>query len=715
MYTPERERELIERTRRYLKDLNKLKGASREEAEKFIEELREVIRYHDYKYYVQASPVISDYEYDQLFRLLRDLERKYPSLVSPDSPTQRVASEISGSFPEVSHYAPMLSLDNAYGEEELIDFDRRVRELTGEEEIEYSVEPKYDGAGIALVYENDIFVRGATRGDGEVGEDITPNLRTIKSIPLRADFSAFGIRLIEIRGEVLISRDEFRKMNEERLEEGLTPFANPRNASAGSIRLQNPAEVAKRKLHAVVYQVSYVEPEFSFPKTHYEAIKMLHLLGFKTPFPDMKVFSDIRRVLDYCREWEERRDEYPYELDGMVIKVNKRSLYESLGFTSHHPRWAIAYKFKARQATTQIIEVIFNVGRVGTVTPVAKLEPVQIGGVTVSSVSLFNEDFVREKDIRVGDMVLVERAGDVIPYVVEVIKEARKGDEKPIIYPEKCPSCGSKIVKLPGEVAWRCINISCPAQVIARLKHWGSREAMDIRGLGEQTAKALYAHNLVKDVGDLYFLKPFDFAKLPGFADRSAMNLYEAIQNSKNRGLDRVLYGIGIRYVGLTTARKLAQAIESIWDLRSMGEEKIMEIEGIGEIVARSIKEFFSREENLKVIEKLEKAGVKLRRDRLEIEGPLRGKVFVFTGSLDSFSREKVGEIVERLGGTFSNSVTSKTTYLVVGKDPGRTKIEKAKKLGIQTLTEQEFIEMIRTFGDPEQLVSEKQSQRTLF
>ncbi len=715
MYDAERERELIEKTKDYLKRIEQLRKATKESAKEFIEDLREIIRYHDYKYYVQTSPVISDYEYDQLFRLLRDIEKKYPDLITPDSPTQRVASEISGAFPEVSHYAPMLSLDNAYGEEELRDFDRRVRELSGADSVEYSVEPKYDGAGIALVFEKDLFVRGATRGDGEVGEEITNNLRTVRSIPLRADFSSYGIRLIEIRGEVLMSKEEFKKINEERLEEGLSPFANPRNASAGSLRLQNPAEVAKRKLHAVVYQVSYVEPESALPRTHYEAIKMLHLLGFKTPFEEIKVCRGIEEVIEYCREWEEKRDEYPYEIDGMVIKVNNRDFYEALGFTSHHPRWAIAYKFKARQATTKILDVIFNVGRVGTVTPVAKLEPVQIGGVTVSSVSLFNEDFVREKDIRIGDMVLVERAGDVIPYVVEVIKEARKGEEKPVVYPKNCPSCGSKLVKLPGEVAWRCINISCPAQVIARLKHWGSREAMDIRGLGEQTAKALYNHGLVKDVGDLYYLKPFDFAKLPGFADRSAMNLYEAIQNSKERGLERVLYGIGIRYVGLTTAKKLSHAVRSIWDLRDMPEEKIMEIEGIGDVVARSIKEFFSREENLKVIEKLERAGVKLERELISEEGPLRGKVFVFTGSLESFSREKAGEIVEGLGGTFSNTVTSKTTYLVVGKDPGRTKVRRANQLGIKTISEEEFIDMIKDYVDIDKLKEERRAQGTLF
>ena len=714
MYTPERERELIEETKRLLSLIKSLDKVSLSEAQKLAESLREVIRYHDYKYYVQASPVISDYEYDQLFRALKSLEKRYPQIITPDSPTRRVASDITGSFPTVEHYSPMLSLDNAYTEEELRDFDRRVREIVGRQ-VSYSVEPKYDGAGIALVYENDLFKRGATRGDGETGEDITPNLRTIKTIPLKAEFSRFGIKLIEIRGEVLISKEEFRRINEERLEEGLPPFANPRNASAGSIRLQSPAEVAKRKLEAVVYQISYVDPPSATPKTHYEGIKLLSLLGFKTPLKDMRVCKNIEEVIAYCKEWEQKREKYPYEIDGMVIKVNERDLYDLLGFTSHHPRWAIAFKFKPKQATTKLISVVFQVGRVGTVTPVGKLEPVQIGGVTVSSVSLFNEDFIKEKDIRIGDTVLVERAGDVIPYIVKVIKEARTGEEKPIEFPKECPSCGSKLVKLPGEVAWRCINIGCPAQVVLRLKHWGSREAMDIRGLGEATAKALYEKGFVKDVGDLYFLKVTDLVRLPGFAEKSALNLYRAIEESKTRGLERVLYGLGIRYVGLTTAKKLAQEIESIWDLKDMPLERILRIEGIGEVVARSIREFFSREENIKVIEKLERGGVKLKRDKAREEGPFKGLTFVFTGTLDCCSREKAGEIVEMLGGIFSNSVTSKTSYLVVGKDPGRTKMTRAKQLGVKTITEEEFLKMIEPYVDLKQIGREENKIGALF
>ena len=712
MFPPEKERALIELTRELLRKLPRIEKADLQEAREYVVQLREVIRYHDYKYYVQAAPVISDYEYDRLFRALRDLERRYPQLVTPDSPTQRVASEITGAFPTVRHYTPMLSLDNAYTEEELRDFDRRVRELTGLERVEYSVEPKYDGAGIALLYREDLLVRGATRGDGETGEDITANLRTIRSIPLRAEFSSFGIRLIELRGEVLMSREEFKRLNEERLEEGLTPFANPRNAAAGSLRLQNPAEVAKRKLTAVVYQISYVEPEEAYPETHYGAVELLHRLGFKTPFPDMKVCRGIEEVVAYCREWEEKRESYPYEIDGMVVKVNRREHYDTLGFTSHHPRWAIAFKFKPKQATTKLVGVVFQVGRVGTITPVGKLEPVQIGGVTVASVSLFNEDFVREKDIRIGDTVLVERAGDVIPYVVEVIKEARDGDEIPIEFPKRCPSCGFQIVRLPGEAAWRCINIACPAQVIQRLKHWGSREAMDIRGLGEATAKALYGKGLVKDVGDLYYLKPTDIAKLPGFAEKSALNLYRAIQESKGRGLDRVLYGLGIRYVGLTTAKKLAQEIESIWDLKDMSLERLTAIEGIGEVVARSIREFFSRPENLQVIEKLQKAGVRLEGRRAG--GPLEGMVFVFTGTLRCCSREKAGELVERLGGTFAGSVTTKTTYLVVGQDPGRTKLDRARKLGVRIIDEEEFLKILGRYMDLS-LIREESRSGTLF
>jgi len=699
MYTPQREKELQEKTRKLLSKLDEIKKASKEEAKKLVEELRDVIRYHDYKYYVQASPVISDYDYDRLFRALKELERKYPELVTPDSPTQRVASEITGEFPTVKHYAPMLSLDNAYTEEELREFDRRVRQLTGLDVVEYAVEPKLDGAGIALVYKDDLFVRGATRGDGIYGEDITQNLKTIKTIPLRAEFSRYGIKLAEIRGEVVISKEEFKKLNQERIEEGLPPFANPRNAAAGSIRQKDPKEVAKRKLEAIVYQLSYVEPPERDPRTHYESIQMLDALGFKTLLKDTKLCRGIDEVIEYCKEWENKRDEYPYEIDGMVVKVNDRRLYPKLGYTSHHPRWAIAYKFKPRRAETTLEEVVFQVGRTGAITPVGKLKPVQLGGVTVSSVSLFNEDFIKEKDIRVGDRVLVERAGDVIPYVAQVLKEKRTGKEKPIEFPKECPSCGSELVRLPDESAVRCLNIACPAQAVLRLKHWASREAMDIRGLGDATVKLLYEKGLVKDVGDLYKLKLTDLLKLPGFGEKSARNLLKAIEESKNRPLEKVIYGLGIRYVGQTTARQLAERFGSIDKLKEASLEELQKVEGVGYKVARSIKEFFSRPENLAVIEKLRKAGVKLEREKTEkVADLLKGKTFVFTGTLECCSREEAGKLVEMLGGKFSNAVTSKTDYLVVGREPGRTKLEKAKKLGVKTITEEEFKQLVKDY-----------------
>ncbi|EDP73686.1 NAD-dependent DNA ligase LigA, partial [Hydrogenivirga sp. 128-5-R1-1] len=414
MYTKEQEKQLIEKTRQLLKiSIEDLK--TKEDAEKIINDLREVIKYHDWKYYVLANPVISDYEYDKLFHLLVSIEKKYPELITADSPTQRVPSGLIKEFPKVKHLAPMLSLENSYNEEDLRDFDRRVKEITGLDEIEYSVEPKFDGAGIALVYENNLFVRGATRGDGAVGDDITPNLKVIRTIPLSADFEKYGIKTIEIRGEVLINKELFKKINQERLEEGLPLFANPRNAAAGSLRLQNPKEVAKRGLEAFVYQITYTVDENENNllgtklKKHSESIKMLYELGFKSPYKEIKVCKNIDEVIDYCNQWQEKRDSYPYEIDGMVVKVNDISLYDTLGATSHHPRWAIAYKFQARQATTKLIDVVFQVGRTGAITPVGKLEPVEIGGVVVSSVSLINEDFIKEKDIRIGDLVLVER------------------------------------------------------------------------------------------------------------------------------------------------------------------------------------------------------------------------------------------------------------------------------------------------------------------
>jgi len=700
MYSKEQETKLIELSKELLKlDVSQIK--TEEEAKEIIEKLREVIRYHDWRYYVLADPVMSDYEYDKLFHKLKELEAKFPSLITQESPTQRVANELIKEFPKVQHLAPMLSLDNSYNEEDLREFDRRVRELTGLDIVEYSVEPKFDGAGISLVYENDILVRGATRGDGQVGDDITLNLRTIKSIPLIASFSKYGIHKIEIRGEVLIRKDVFKKLNEERLEEGLPPFANPRNAAAGTLRLQDPKEVAKRGLEAFVYQITYaVDKEGNNLlgtkiKKHNKSIKILFELGFKSPYKEIKVCKGINEVIEYCKLWQEKRDDYPYEIDGMVVKVNDISLYDILGTTSHHPRWAIAYKFKARQATTRIIKVIFQVGRTGAITPVAKLEPVEIGGVIVSSVSLINEDFIKEKDIRVGDLVLVERAGDVIPYVVKVIKEARTGVEKPIEFPKNCPSCGSPIVKPVGEAVYRCVNINCPAQVVERINHFASKDAMDIRGLGEATVKRFYKLGILKSIPDIYRL-PFDKIKnLEGFGEKSVENLKKAIEESKNRPIYRLIYGLSIRYVGLTTAKTLAKEIKCVEDLRNWSVEKLMTLPDIGYVVAHSIYDFFHNEQNLKTVKELEKLGVKTCEEKeIKVADKLKGLTFVFTGELECCSRKEAQELVESLGGKATNSVSKKTSYLVVGKNPG-SKLQKAQKLGIKIINEEEFLKLV--------------------
>lgn len=701
MYTEEKQRQLIQKTKQLL-DITIDQIKTIDDAKAIINDLREVIRYHDWRYYVLANPVISDYEYDKLFHLLKKIEQKFPELITPDSPTQRVASGLTKEFPQVKHLAPMLSLDNSYNEEDLRDFDRRVKEATGLNTVEYSVEPKFDGAGISLVYEDNLFIRGATRGDGIVGEDITNNLKTIKTIPLSADFKSYGIKKIEIRGEVLIRKDLFKKINQERLEEGLPPFANPRNAAAGSIRLQDPKEVAKRGLEAFVYQITYaVDPEGNNLlgtkiKKHNESIRMLYELGFRSPFKEIKVCRGIDEVIDYCRQWQEKRDEYPYELDGMVVKVNDIALYEKLGVTSHHPRWAIAFKFKARQATTRIIKVVFQVGRTGAVTPVAKLEPVEIGGVTVSSVSLINEDFIKEKDIRIGDLVLIERAGDVIPYVVKVITEARTGKEKPIEFPKNCPSCGSPLVKPPGEAVWRCVNINCPAQVVERMIYFASKDAMDIRGLGEAIIRKFYELGFLKSIPDIYRLPYEKIKELEGWGEKSVENLKKAVEESKHRPINRLITGLGIRYVGKVTAKTLAEHIKCVEDLEKWSVEELESLPDIGYVVARSIYDFFHNEQNINMIKELKSLGVQTCKEKEEkIQHIFDGQTFVFTGALKCCSREVAQEIVERLGGHATNSVSRKTSYVVVGENPG-SKFRKAQQLGVKTINEEEFIQMIK-------------------
>ncbi len=707
MYTATEEKELQKLTDELLKFIEEKtekdwKKLSKEEAEELAEKLRRVIRYHDYKYYVQANPVISDYQYDKLFHALEALEKAHPEIITPDSPTQRISPAFTGEFEKVKHYAEMTSLENTYSPEDLREWDRKVKELLGTDEVEYIVEPKFDGASVELVYEKDLLVRGATRGDGIYGEDITMNVKTIKSIPLRAPFSKHGIDLIAIRGEVVMPKSVFKKLNEEREKQGLPLFANPRNAAAGTLRLKNPAEVAKRGLDCYVYQILHSEPKKLCKdiRTQKEALELLSECGFKTPHIQ-KVCKNIDEVIETVLKAQEERESWDFEADGMVIKVNDICAWEKLGETMHHPRWAVAYKFPAKQAVTKLVDVVWQVGRTGALTPVAILEPVEVGGVIVSRATLFNPDFIRMKDIRIGDYVIVERAGETIPYIVGPVVERRTGDEKPIEVPTHCPVCGAPIVKELDEAVPRCPNINCPAQLKEHMIYWG--KVLDIKGLGEATVNQLMRKELVKSIADLYYLDKKDLIKLPGWGVKKAENLLNQIEKSKSAPFWKKLTALGIRHVGEKTALLLAKKFRNIEELMNAGFEELASIPGIGPITATSIKNFFKAEQNLEMIKRLEEAGFKFERTEeeereQELPKPLAGQNVVFTGELDHFTRKEAQHIVELLGGNPTNSVTRKTSFVVVGKNPG-SKYARAQKLGIKMLNEQEFIDMLKEFA----------------
>lgn len=705
MYDKETGIKINEKSRVLLKQAEK---GPFSQVEKIILDLKEVINYNDWRYYVNDDPALADQEYDKLFAWLKRLEKENPQLITNDSPTQRVAIGLTKEFPTVDHLVPMLSLDNSYNAENLREWDRRGRELTGLKEIEYCVEPKFDGAGISLIYENDLLTRGATRGNGVQGEDITVNTRQIRSIPLSARFSSLGIHLIEIRGEVLINKKTFKKFNEQRLQESLPPLANPRNAASGSLRMIDPKEVGKRNLEVFLYHVSYLdledgkkEPEAL--KTHFGTLKTLSQLGFRTPVEIMKVFKGIDKVIDYCKAFEDRRDEMPYEIDGLVVKVNEFALQDKMGMTTHHPRWAMAYKFKARQATSKLQRVEFQVGRTGSITPVAKIDPVPISGATISSVSLFNEDVVREKDLRVGDTVIVERAGDVIPYIVKPLADLRNGTEKEIHFPAHCPVCGDKLVKPEGESAWRCVNINCEAQVLERLIHFGSKNAMDIRNLGAANIKRFYSLGLLKDIPGIYQLDFEKIGKLEGFGKKSVDNLQNAIEKSKDQPLHRLIYALGIRFIGETTAKTLAHAIDHLMDLKDISEEKLLSLEDIGPKVAASVKEFFANKENLQILEELERLGLNFSEEPngSNTSGNLEGLTFLFTGTLETLKRSEAEELAETNGGKILNGVSSKLNYLVAGKEAG-SKLDKAKRMShVRIISEKEFLKMIDYNGLP--------------
>ena len=713
MYNSEQTRQLQELSHALLHRLSQ-KGLQ----VKDLVHLRQVLVFHEYRYYILNDPLLTDSEYDQLYKALEKLESENPNAITPDSPTQRVARELTKNFPTVNHLVPMLSLENTYSAEGLLDWDRKSRELAGLDMLEYCVEPKFDGASISLIYDHDLLVRGATRGDGVQGDDVTINIKQIRSVPLSAAFSRYGLEQVEIRGEVLMTKENFKKYNQQLAEQQIAPLANPRNAAAGSLRIKDPSEVSRRNLEAFLYHVSYYTSAENLniekgetvsadkahlagskkaPVTHSESLEMLWDLGFRSPKKEKKVFHGIQAVIDYCLAFESGRDKLPYEIDGMVIKVNDFSLQDRMGMTTHHPRWAIAFKFKARQATSRLLKVEFQVGRTGSITPVAKIEPVPIGGVTVGSVSLFNEDVVRQKDLRIGDAVLVERAGDVIPYIVKPLAELRKGKEKKIVFPTHCPACGDELIRVPDEVVLRCVNINCPAQVVERIIHFASKDAMDIRSFGEANVQKFYELGFLTDIPSIYHLPFQKIASLEGFGEKSIQNLQSAIEESKKQPLHRLIYALGIRYVGETTAKTLAKAVNYLMDFKKFSLEELQSLEDVGPKVAGSIHQFFENRDNLSMLEKLEKQGLNLRSSRSErtTGGTLDGRSFLFTGSLQEMKRGEAEALVEEQGGKILGGVSSKLDYLVVGEDPG-SKLEKAKKIpSIKILTEKEFLTFI--------------------
>jgi DNA ligase (NAD+) len=667
-------------------------SAPRKVAER-LRELRRQIARHDHRYYVEDQPEISDAEYDALGRELRQLEAKHPELVTPDSPTQRVSGEVSDAFAPVEHTVAMLSLDNATSRADLEEFEARVIRALPGARLAYVCEPKVDGLGVGLLYEEGRFVRGATRGDGRVGEDVTANLKTIRSIPLRLQGPLAESRAVEIRGEVFMSRAAFERLNREQEASGESLAANPRNAAAGSVRQKDPGITARRVLDIYVYQLSHARP-FPFA-TQTEVLRGLAAAGLKTN-PRARSCRTLEDVWAYCEELAAGRDRLGYEADGVVVKVDSLDHQRQLGVTAHHPRWAIAYKFPAQQAPSVVRRIAINVGRTGALTPSAELDPVKIAGVTISRATLHNADEIERLDVRVGDTVVVERAGDVIPHIVRVVVEKRPPDAVRFVFPDRCPVCKSTASRPEGEVVVRCTNAACPARLKEALFHYGSRGSMDIEHLGEAVIEQLVDREWVGDFADLYRLTVPQLASLERLAEKSATNLVEAIAASRKRGLARLLYALGIRYVGERAARLLAEHFGGIDRLESASVEAIGEIPGIGPRIAESVRLFFDQPANRRAVGRLREAGVDVTEagalsDRPR---PLAGKTFVLTGTLSALSRDEAKARISRLGGRISSSVSKKTDYVVVGQEPG-TKADDARRLGVATLDETHFLQLL--------------------
>ena len=661
---------------------------------KEAEELREKLRYHEYRYHVLDDPEISDAAYDKLLAKLKELEAAHAELVTPDSPTARVGALPRAGFQTFRHSRPMLSLDNAFSFDALRDFDRRVREGIGREKIEYIAEHKFDGLSVSLVYEEGVLVRGVTRGDGTTGEDVTPNVRTIRSVPLRiAGETLKKAKLagsFEVRGEVIMTRKAFEAMNRQQEESGGKIFANARNAAAGAVRTLDSSVTAQRKLDFFAYYLLR-DGKVALPK-HSESLEALKTLRFSAS-DDWRLCDGIEEVIRYCESWDAKREKLPYEIDGVVVKVNSVGLQNELGFTSKSPRWAIAFKYPARQETTVVKDIQVNVGRTGVLTPWTLLEPVQIGGVTVSRSTLHNMDEVERLGVEIGDTVLIERAGEVIPHVLKVVKQGK--DRRPFRMPKNCPECGSKIHRVEGEVAYRCLNSACPAKRREALLHYAGRHAMNIDGLGEKIVDQLVERNMVKDVAGLYSLELKELAGLERMAEKSAQNLLDEIAASKKNPLSRLIYALGVLFVGERTGQLLAEHFSSLEDLASAGQEQLEEVPEVGPKVANSIVQFFSEPANRQLIKKLEKAGVRPTAEKREVKSNrFAGKSFVFTGGLANRSREDAGEVVKQHGGKVSGSVSKKTDYVVVGTDPG-SKYDKAKELGVPILSEAEFEKLV--------------------